>query len=142
MPASCLRNPSSNHRFTAQPRGRMDNHSQNIARVFTPITRLIDKSAQHRHADAADVAPIQIHRKIGLRQSENIEGSAMVDKLQQYFRAIELLAAKLHAARLVLITVPANIGDDLLNHQLDLLHASDGETCFTHLFACEFDAYL
>ncbi len=47
----------------------MDDHTQHIARVFTAITRLVDESAQHRHADAADIALVEIHRKIGRRQS-------------------------------------------------------------------------
>ena len=97
----------------------MDDYAQDIPKIFAVISSVVDQSSEHRYADASEIALIQIHRKIGHRQSKNIERLAIVDELQRQARIVESLAGKFYAARAIAITIPANIGDDFLHHQLD-----------------------
>ncbi len=51
------------------------------------------------------------------------------------FSSVDLLAAKFHVAQSIAITIAANIGHDLFDHQLDFVHAGDGKARILRLAA-------
>ena len=69
----------------------------------------------------------------GAGKAQDIEGLAIVDELQFQLLSVELLAAKFDVAESIAITVPANIGHYLFDHQLDFVHAGDGKARFLRL---------